>query len=65
MLRNDLITHLSRHDNDPVAVNVNGVLIDVDAVATEQGHLILVLNPDTAPAPTPVDQASSPPHPAR
>lgn len=44
MQRNDLITHLSRTDNDTVAVDVNGVLIEVEAVKTDRGMVVIVLN---------------------
>jgi hypothetical protein len=44
--RNDLITHLSRtdNDNDNVVVNVNGVLIDVEAVKAERDSVVIVIN---------------------
>jgi hypothetical protein len=42
--RNDLITHLSRTDNDSVVVNVNGVLIDVEGVKAERDSVVLVIN---------------------
>jgi hypothetical protein len=42
--RNDLITHLSRTDNDSVMVNVNGVLIDVEAVKVERDAVVIVIN---------------------
>lgn len=44
MRRNDLITHLSRTDNDSVVVDVNGVLIDVEAVTIARGMVVIVLN---------------------
>jgi hypothetical protein len=44
--RNDLITHLSRTDNDSVVVNVNGVLIDVEGVRAERDSVVLVINQD-------------------
>lgn len=44
MQRNDLITHLSRTDNDSVVVNVNGVLIDVEAVKAERDSVVIVIN---------------------
>ena len=46
MLRNDLITNLSQHDNDAVTVNVNGILIDVDTVTTARDSIVLVLDPE-------------------
>lgn len=46
MQRNDLITHLSRTDNDSVVVNVNGVLIDVEDVRAERDSVVLVINQD-------------------
>jgi hypothetical protein len=48
MLRNDLITLLSQYANDPVTVDVNGIFIDVEAVTSERGHVVLVLNPEDA-----------------
>jgi hypothetical protein len=42
--RNDLITHLSRTDNDTVLVDVNGVLIDVEDVKAERDSVVIVLN---------------------
>jgi hypothetical protein len=44
--RNDLITHLSRTDNDSVVVDVNGVLIDVEGVKAERDSVVIVLNQD-------------------
>lgn len=44
MQRNDLITHLSRTDNDNVVVNVNGVLIEVEGVKVERDSVVLVIN---------------------
>ena len=46
MLRNDLILHLSQHDNDTVTVDVNGVLVDVDTVTTDRGSIVIVLDPE-------------------
>lgn len=46
MLRNDLIVQMSRYDNDNMAVNVGGILIDVVAVHTDRGSVVLVLDPD-------------------
>lgn len=46
MLRNDLINLVAERDNDPVAVSVNGTLIDVDSVGYQGGRLVLVLDPD-------------------
>ena len=46
VLRNDLITHLSRTDNDSVVVNLNGVLIDVEGVKAERDSVVLVINRD-------------------
>jgi hypothetical protein len=46
MLRNDLIVKLSEKDNDSVAVTINGVLVDVESVATDRGCIVLVLDPD-------------------
>lgn len=46
MLRNDLITQLSQTDNDPVVVAVNGAFVDVDMVTTDQGRVILALDPE-------------------
>lgn len=46
MLRNHLMTLLSEKDNDTVAVDVNGILIDVDAVTIDRGCIVLVLNPE-------------------
>ncbi|MFI5493223.1 hypothetical protein [Actinoplanes sp. NPDC051859] len=44
MLRNDLIIKLSEQDNDCVTVDVNGILIDVEAVAHDRGNVVLVLD---------------------
>jgi hypothetical protein len=44
VLRNDFITHLSQADNDNVVVDVNGILIDVEAVTTDRGNVVVVLN---------------------
>jgi len=44
MLRNDLIILLSQRDNDTVTVDVNGILIDVDAVTFDRGTIVIVLN---------------------
>ena len=44
MLRNDFITLLSRPDDDSVVVEVNGILIDVEAVTTDRGMVVVVLN---------------------
>ncbi len=44
MQRNDLITHLSRTDNDTVAVDINGVLVDVEAVTTARDRVVIVLD---------------------
>jgi hypothetical protein len=46
MLRNNLITLLAESDNDTVAVNVNGILIDVDSAAHYRGNIVLVLDPE-------------------
>jgi hypothetical protein len=46
MLRNDLITMLSQHDNDPVTVNVNGIMIDVENVSTDRDSIVIGLDPD-------------------
>jgi hypothetical protein len=46
MLRNDLITQLSRQDNDPVSVDVNGILIDVERVTVARDDIVIVLNPE-------------------
>lgn len=46
MLRNDLIIQLSQFDNDGVTVDVKGILIDVEAVTTDRGSVVLVLNPE-------------------
>jgi hypothetical protein len=43
VLRNDLITHLSGTDNDPVVVDVNGIFVDVEKVTTGQGRVIVLL----------------------
>ena len=44
MLRNDLITLLSQSDNNTVTADVNGILIDVDAVTVDRGSIVIVLN---------------------
>lgn len=44
MLRNELIVLLSQHDNDAVTVNVDGVLIDVEAVTVDRGSIVLELD---------------------
>jgi hypothetical protein len=46
MLRNDLITMLSQHDNDHVTVDVGGILVDVDSVSTDRGSIVLKLDPE-------------------
>lgn len=46
MLRNDLISLLGEKDNDAVTVDVNGILIDVTAVRTGRGSIMLVLDPE-------------------
>jgi hypothetical protein len=46
VLRNDLITLLAQRNNDTVAVDVNGILIDVDAVTADRGNVVLTLNPE-------------------
>ena len=47
MQRNDLINQLATDkDNDSVTVDVNGVLIDVDAVTTSRGSIVVLLNPE-------------------
>ena len=44
MLRNHLITLLSQSDNNTVTADVNGILIDVDAVTADRGAIVIVLN---------------------
>ena len=44
MLRNDLITLLAQHDNDPVTVN--GCAVDVEAVTMDNGSIAIILNGD-------------------
>lgn len=46
MLRNDLITRLSDHDNDTVVVRIGGILVDIESVSDDVGGIVLVLNPD-------------------
>lgn len=46
MLRNDLITMLSQHDNDPVTVDVKGILVDVGSVSTDRDTIVIGLDPD-------------------
>jgi hypothetical protein len=46
MLRNDLITLLAQHDNDPVTVAVNGHAIDVENVTEHNGSIVIVLDPE-------------------
>ena len=46
MLRNDLVTWVSGHDNDPVVVSVQGFLIDVVSVSEERGQLVFGLDPE-------------------
>jgi hypothetical protein len=46
MLRNDLVNWMSGHDNDTVAVSVNGFLIEVVSVTEERGQIVLGLDPD-------------------
>ena len=44
MLRNDLIVQLSgTGDNDTVTVDINGTLIDIEAVKSDRG-IVIVLN---------------------
>jgi hypothetical protein len=63
MQRNDLITELSQHENDPVAVNINGRICDVRGVATGDGCLLLVLDHGGEPGgdstPAPADEPST------
>ena len=44
MQREDLITRLSQMEGDSVAVDVHGVLIDVETVTTDRGTVVLVVN---------------------
>lgn len=45
MERNDLIRQLAKDkDNVSVLVDVNGVLIDIEAVTTDRGSIVIVLN---------------------
>lgn len=46
MLRNDLITRLSDHDNDTVVVRIGDILVDVESVNGDGGGIVLVLDPD-------------------
>ena len=47
MLRNDLIIQLtSGKDNEAVVVDVNGILIDVDAVTMTRDTIVILLNPE-------------------
>lgn len=46
MLRNDLINLLGERDNDTVTVDIGGILVDVDSVATDRGNIVLVLDPE-------------------
>jgi hypothetical protein len=46
MLRSDLIVLMSASNNDPVTVDVNGILIDVESVDTDRESVVLVLNQD-------------------
>lgn len=46
MLRNDLISLLAEKDNDTTTVSVNGILIDIEAVSTERGAIVLILDPE-------------------
>ena len=46
MLRNDLITQLAQKDNDNVAVDVGGILVDVRGVSTDRGSIVLLLEPE-------------------
>ena len=46
MLRNDLITLLSQQDNDTVTIDINGTLIDIEAVTNARGLIVLVLQPE-------------------
>jgi hypothetical protein len=59
MLRNDLITLLAQHDNDTVTVNVNGRLIDVQTVTTENGSIVIILDADGSPEEPPTPGAVS------
>ena len=45
MLRNDLITLLAENDNNAVAVDVNGALVDVESVTAREGGMVFVLDP--------------------
>lgn len=43
--RNDLVSQLATDADDAtVVVDVNGVLIDIEAVTTDRGSLVIVLN---------------------
>ena len=46
MLRNDLITLLGEQDNDPVTVDVGGILVDVAAVTADRGSVVIVCDPE-------------------
>ncbi len=43
MLRNDLITLLAQHDNDPVTVTINGHAVEVEGVAIQNGSITIVV----------------------
>ena len=66
MLRNDLITLLSQHDNDTVTVNVNGTLVDIAAVTNADGCIVIILGRDeTPPSPRSEETPSHSPTPTR
>lgn len=46
VLRNDLINLLAERDNDNVAVNVNGLPVDIEAVTAQSGSIVLQLDPE-------------------
>lgn len=46
MLRNDLVNLLAERDNDTVTVDVNGLPVDIEAVTTAGGTIVLRLDPE-------------------
>ena len=45
-MRNSLVTLASEYDNNPVAVSLEGFLIEVVSVAEQRGQIVLNLDPE-------------------
>jgi hypothetical protein len=41
-----LIVGLSQFGNDPVTADIGGILVDVEAVTTDRGTVVIVLDPE-------------------